>query len=47
MLREELERLIRGEGMGEDVVEASGGFVVVLVVGFERVRRAWMVSAGC
>ena len=46
MLREELERLIRGEGKGAEVEDGVGGTVVVLGVGGERVRRVWIVSAG-
>ena len=47
MLREELGRLIRGDGKGGEAGEGLGGIVVVLGVGVERVRRVWMVSAGC
>ncbi len=46
MLREELERLIRGEGKGAEAGVELGGIVVVLEVRVERVRRVWMVSAG-
>ncbi len=46
MLREELERLIRGEGKGGEEEDGLRGIVGVLWFGVERVRRVWMVSAG-
>lgn len=47
MLREELERFIRGEiGMCRELEEGLEGIVVVLGKGVERVRSVWIVSAG-